>query len=348
MIIKTKAYPRAALIGNPSDGYFGKTIAFTFSNFQTDVTLYPSEEIRILPTRRDRTAFEGIDDFSRDVSRYGYYGGTRVIKAAIARFLRYCGEKGIRPRGGNFTIRCHTSIPTHLGLAGSSSIITAVFRALMRFYGVEIPRRELPGLVLRAETEELGIGGGLQDRVAQCYEGMTYMDFDEALVTGRGYGKYLPMHPAVMPNLYLAYSASNAETSDILHNDLRYRFDNGDAAVRNAMTEFAALTEKVKAMFDAGNFADLPDAMNANYNLRSSICAISRRNAALVAAARSAGASAKFTGSGGAVIGTYTDDSALEALKRAMAAIGAEVIVPEIAWPCGEDDNGECKEGSTE
>ena len=32
MIIREKAYPRAALIGNPSDGYFGKTIAFVFRN----------------------------------------------------------------------------------------------------------------------------------------------------------------------------------------------------------------------------------------------------------------------------------------------------------------------------
>ena len=39
MIIRTKAYPRAALIGNPSDGYFGKTIAFTFSDFAAEVTL---------------------------------------------------------------------------------------------------------------------------------------------------------------------------------------------------------------------------------------------------------------------------------------------------------------------
>ncbi|MFO8143540.1 MAG: hypothetical protein R6T78_02560, partial [Dehalococcoidales bacterium] len=40
--------PRAALIGNPSDGYFGKTIAFTFSNFQADVTLYDTPELEIL------------------------------------------------------------------------------------------------------------------------------------------------------------------------------------------------------------------------------------------------------------------------------------------------------------
>ncbi len=336
MIIKTKAYPRAALIGNPSDGYFGKTIAFTFSNFQTDVTLYPSEEIRILPTKRDRFSYENIDEFSRDVSHYGYYGGIRVIKAAIARFLRYCNECDRKPKGGNFTIRCHTSIPPHLGLAGSSSIITAVFRALMRFYGVDIPKVELPNLVLRAESEELGISAGLQDRVAQCYEGITYMDFDEGLITGRGYGEYLPLRPLVLPNLYLAYSTLNAETSDVVHNDLRYRFDKGDAEVRAAMREFAALTEKVKAMFDGGDFSNLSDVMNANFDLRSSICAISRRNADLVAAARSVGASAKFTGSGGAIIGTYRDDAMLEILKSVMVGIGADVLVPEIAWPAAD------------
>ena len=49
MIIKTVSYPRAALIGNPSDGYFGKTIAFTFADFQADITLYQSPELEILP-----------------------------------------------------------------------------------------------------------------------------------------------------------------------------------------------------------------------------------------------------------------------------------------------------------
>ena len=345
MIIKTKAYPRAALIGNPSDGYFGKTIAFTFSNFQTDVTLYPSDEIRILPTRRDRASFRDIDDFSLDVSRYGYYGGLRVIKAAIARFLRYCEETGRKPSGGNFTIRCHTSIPPHLGLAGSSSIITATFRALTAFYGVDIPKPVLANLVLQAETEELGISAGLQDRVAQAYEGVTYMDFDEKLIAERGWGEYRPLRPAAMPNLYLAYSASNAETSDVVHNDLRYRFDKGDRDVREAMKGFAELTERAAAMFDAGDYADLPEAMNANFNLRASICAISRRNAELVTAARSTGASAKFTGSGGAIIGTYGDEGTLERLKHAMAGIRAEVIVPEIAWPEDGGADGPGKEG---
>ena len=37
MIIQTKAYPRVGLIGNPSDGYFGKTISFVFKNYPENV-----------------------------------------------------------------------------------------------------------------------------------------------------------------------------------------------------------------------------------------------------------------------------------------------------------------------
>jgi len=40
MLIKTHSFARAALIGNPSDGYFGKTIAFTFSEFMAEVEMY--------------------------------------------------------------------------------------------------------------------------------------------------------------------------------------------------------------------------------------------------------------------------------------------------------------------
>ena len=40
VIIHSKSYPRAGLIGNPSDGYFGKTIAFIVRNFEAEVILY--------------------------------------------------------------------------------------------------------------------------------------------------------------------------------------------------------------------------------------------------------------------------------------------------------------------
>ena len=44
MVIKTASYPRAGLIGNPSDGYHGKTISVIIRNFSAQVTLVALNE----------------------------------------------------------------------------------------------------------------------------------------------------------------------------------------------------------------------------------------------------------------------------------------------------------------
>ena len=44
-MIETYAYARAGLLGNPSDGYFGKTISFSVRNFRARVLLYPSARL---------------------------------------------------------------------------------------------------------------------------------------------------------------------------------------------------------------------------------------------------------------------------------------------------------------
>ena len=63
-----------------------------------------------------------------------------------------------------------TNVPRQVGLAGSSAIITALWKALMVFYDVseeQIPLELQASLVLKVEQEELGIAAGLQDRVIQ-------------------------------------------------------------------------------------------------------------------------------------------------------------------------------------
>ena len=148
MIIKTNSYPRAALIGNPSDGYFGKTIAFVFSNFHAEVTLFESPELEIIPAQYDTNVFLSMKALADDVKLYGYYGGIRLLKAAVKKFYEYCGlNKHYLPEK-NFTIRYKSDIPFRLGLAGSSAIITACMKALMKFFEVEIPKPILANLVL--------------------------------------------------------------------------------------------------------------------------------------------------------------------------------------------------------
>ena len=90
MIITGKAHARAGLVGNPSDGYFGKTISFIIRNFTAQVCLWESPHFEIVPGHGDLAQFESVDQFLRDVRLHGYYGGMRLIKAAVKKFHEYC------------------------------------------------------------------------------------------------------------------------------------------------------------------------------------------------------------------------------------------------------------------
>jgi glucuronokinase len=330
MIIRTHAYARAGLIGNPSDGYFGKTISITVRNYSAQVVLYESPELMIEACAEDLCRFDSVDDLCRDVRLHGYYGGMRLVKATIRRFGEYCRSRDISLTGRNFTIRYSTTIPRLVGMAGSSAIVTSTLRALMRFYDVEIPREVQPSLILSVEKEELGIEAGLQDRVIQVYEGVVYMDFDRELIRRQGHGSYLPIDPALLPPLYMAFDTQCAESSERVHNPIRVRFEQGDPAVIGAMTRFAELAEETRSLLLAGKGGEIGRVLNANYDLRTTIMAIAPRNRLMVETARAAGASAKFAGSGGAVIGTYPSERVYEQLAERLGALGCTVFKPEI------------------
>ena len=328
-MIETTAYPRAALIGNPSDGYFGKTIAFTFRNFEARVELQETEMLLIIPCERENLLFRSVAHLTSEVKQYGYYGGVRLIKAAIKTLTEYCAEHDIKLADKNFTLTYSSSIPGRLGLAGSSAIITAAMKAMMQFYDIDIPKPILANLILSVEKKELHIGAGLQDRVAQVYGCPVYMNFDKNLMDARGYGEYISFDPMLLPNIYLAYRNNLAEGSEVTHNDLAKRFANGDAAVLDAIEKWKALTDEVWELLNKGN-KNIGDLIDRNFDIRQSVIPISDGNMELIKAARSSGASAKFTGSGGAIIGTYTDEAMYENLVKNMKAIDASVIKPII------------------
>ena len=52
--------------------------------------------------------------------------------------------------------------------------------------------------------------------------------------------------------------------------------------------------------------------------------------------ARDSGASAKFAGSGGAIVGTYADEEQFAALSAALAEIGCRAFKPKIAADADE------------
>lgn len=333
MIFRTTAFARAGLVGNPSDGYFGKTIAFIIRNFAAEVELYETPELEILPNARDHSRFANIAALATDVRRHGYYGGIRLLKAAVKRFHDYCATNGIALHDGNFTLRYRSNIPGQVGMAGSSAIITACFRALLAFYQVTIPKPVLANLILAVERDELGIPAGLQDRVIQVYEGLVYMDFARTLMDRQGYGHYEELEPRLLPPLYIAYRTDLSEGTEVFHSDLRGRYDRGEPAVLAAIDFWADLAAKTRDLLRRGEGRAIGPLLDANFDRRRALCQLSPGNIQMVETARSVGASAKFTGSGGAIVGTYDDEPMFAALVAKLHPLGVAVVKPQILPP---------------
>ena len=329
-IFKSKAYARAGLIGNPSDGYHGKTISIIVKNFAATVVIYEWPQLEIIPTKQDHCRFDTMEEFLYDTRLNGYYGGLRLIKASIKRFAEYCQQHGINLANENFSLRYDSNIPRQVGLAGSSAIVTATMRALCWFYGVTIPREILPGLILSVERDELGIGAGLQDRVAQVYEGLTYMDFDKQFMAEHGHGQYEPLDISLLPPVYIAYQTELAESSEVFHNDIRKRYDSGEQIVIDAMNKTASLAGQARECLLNRDQEELGRLMNQNFDARQTIYNLNPKHIRMVELARELGASANFAGSGGSIIGAYKDEAMFERLKKAFEAERCAVIKPMV------------------
>lgn len=128
-----------------------------------------------------------------------------------------------------------TNIPRMVGLAGSSAIVSAALRGLMRFYGItvedlNIEKATLPQIVLDIEVGELGISAGLQDRVIQIYGGLVHMDFTPAALAANNmkHGAYTELDGSLLPPLYLAYDARVGKESGKTHSTVRQRWAEQD------------------------------------------------------------------------------------------------------------------------
>ncbi len=332
-LIRRRAYARAGLIGNPSDGYHGRTLSVIVRNYFAQVVLYEWDELEIVRSQDDRSRFRSINELQHDVELHGYYGGVRLVKATIKCFNEYCRRTGRELHDRNFSIRYESNIPRAVGLAGSSAIIVATLRALLDFYQVEIPSRVLASLALHVENSELGITGGLQDRVIQVYEGLVFMNFAEdhcETIDGFECGSYETLDPVLLPPLYVAFSREAGEPTEVTHAPLRSRYNRGDSAVVSAMTRFAELTDLARESLVRGDHAEVSRLMDENYDLRASICDLSSTHVKMIETARANGVSAKFAGSGGAIVGCLNDETDFPRLSAAMKEIDCEVLRPKI------------------
>jgi glucuronokinase len=329
-VTEGQAFARAGVLGNPSDGFFGKTLSIVVKNYRARATLEASRALRIQANGEGSMTLPSLESLVASIQREGYRGGSPLVQAAIKVFADHCRESGRSLPDRSFTLRWGTSIPRQVGLAGSSAIVTATFRALMAFFEIDIPKPGLANLILAAEQDELGIAAGLQDRVVQVYEGLVYMDFSREIMEERGHGAYEPMDPRLLPRLFVAHRPTAAEGSGRIHGRLRERWERGEANVRDTMTRIAALAEAGRAALLARDQRTFFSFMDENFDLRRSIMPVSDEDLAMVETVRELGAPAKLTGSGGAIVGGLENEAMGSGVRRRLQELGAVVFEPVV------------------
>jgi len=328
---------RAGLVGNPSDGYNGRVLSVGVDNYAAEVELTPSEGVSITPAEGDHAEWESLSALTDESNRYGYMGGIPLIQGALAAYSAYIDQAELLPIPDGFRIAYRTSIPRQVGLAGSSAIVVATLRAVIQYHGVRVPASVVPSLALDAETR-LGITAGLQDRVVQAYGGVVAMDFRQRRMQtehGLAYGEYRFLDPAGLPPLYLAWSAAAAADSAIMHGVLRARFHAKDWAVTSGMKMLSALAEQAEEAVRTGDHDTLGALIDQSFDVRRRMIALPQKQLEMVERARSAGVSATFAGSGGAIVGAYRGVEHMNELQARLEPIGATVarlaVAPEFS-----------------
>ncbi len=345
MIIHTTSYSRIGLMGNPSDGFYGKTISCAIRNFWAEVTLWESPTLQIIPHKEhDPLEFSNFGTLYETATRDGYYGGIRLLYATCKKFYEYCSNHNIELADSRFTITYNTNIPRQVGLGGSSAIIGALTKALMEFHHIGydlIPKPTLPHFLLSVEEEELQIRAGLQDRVIQVYGGVVHMDFSRELMASQGHGNYQYIDSQLIPPLFVAYTGQSSGESGQFHNPIRFRFEQGDKQVIDAMKTFADYAQQSREALFNRDYKKYGELMNKNFNLRRNLygdTAIGADNLEMIQIARSHGFPAKFSGSGGAIVGMYQTDEQFESLRKCYREKRFECVKVVVDVPFSDGD----------
>ncbi|XP_023345384.1 glucuronokinase 1 [Eurytemora carolleeae] len=336
--ITKRAYARVGLMGNPSDGFYGKTISLSIKNFWAEVWICESERLILQPhPLNDPTEFGSLADLHGITSKEGYLGGLRLLQATCKKFYNYCSVKGIALAKRNFTLKYDTNIPRQVGLAGSSAIVTATLKCLMTFFNLteaDLPKEVQPDFILDVEVGELNINAGLQDRVVQVYQGLVYMDFSRDIMDSRGHGEYRKLEVSELPQFFLVYSGDPSDSGKI-HSDVRSRWEAGDENIIEGMKKLAELTDLALESIKEKDWMSLSRYMELNFNIRLEMYGentLGEQNLHMISIGTRFGAGCKFPGSGGAILGLLKDENKFAEMEREFQKHGYVVtkVVPNL------------------
>ena len=110
--VRERAFARIGVMGNPSDGFNGRTLSASIQNFYATVRIRPSARLVIVPhPTYDVHEFDGLDQLAKKTDVSGYYGGLRLIRATCKRFIEMAARGGVEIPKRNFTISYDSNIP---------------------------------------------------------------------------------------------------------------------------------------------------------------------------------------------------------------------------------------------
>jgi len=163
------------------------------------------------------------------------------------------------------------------------------------------------------------------------------MNFDPSLVKQRGYGEYTPIPLSSLPPLFLAYAADPSDSGRI-HAPIKQRWLAGDQEVVKAMNNIANLADEGLALATSRPYSSAPsptsvahawaELFTRNFNSRRALFgdpSLGKDNIRMIEIARECGASAKFPGSGGAVVGIVDVEGMIAAGKLGSVATDASL-----------------------
>jgi glucuronokinase len=286
------ASARAALAGNPSDGYGGAVLALALPARRATARAWRSELAAVDPP-------------------------SELVTATVARCTAELG-----PAGRDVTsVAWDTSIPRAVGLGGSSAIVVATLRALCDLWSVALEPLAMAELALSIEVDELGIAAGLQDRIAQTHDGLTFMDFGCSGPTA-----VRSLDPALLPPLLVAWRTDSGGHSGEVHAPLRDRHIDGEPVVLEAMRALTGAAHDAARAVSDGDHAALRANVNASFDARRSMLALDPRHVEMIKTARAAGAAANYAGSGGAIVAVCLDAGHRTRVETALRQLGCETL----------------------
>lgn len=307
MTVSVAVAARAALAGNPSDGFGGAVVAIPIRTWSATATL---DDV-------DQPGPAGVQ----------VVGTGSELGLAALEVLR----RDFNVDLPDAIVTLTTTIPRSVGLAGSSALAIACLRAI----GLRCSMSDkyqaaarllsdpdaLAVIALNAENDVLGIAAGLQDRLVQAYDRPLLMEFGAGMgrsIANRRCGRVTPVPESPWP-LVIAWRPDASQPSTHVHGPLRDRRDDPD--VQHAMIQLADCARRAAVALRDTDREALAHAMNETWRWRTELVGVDPAHAQMADVLRELGAAVNSTGSGGAVVALAHDDDDAQQLCSEVSQI---------------------------